>query len=100
MIVRMERSGGFMGIPLRAEIDTLKLPAGEGEALRKQVEAARFFDLPEKIAEKAKGADRFQYVLSVEDTGRRHSVSVGEADAPPELQSLIQQLTLLARSNR
>ena len=100
MIVRMERSGGFMGIPLRAEIDTLKLPAGEGDALRRQVEAAGFFDLPEQIAEKAKGADRFQYVLSVEDAGRSHSVSVGEADAPPELKNLIQELTRRARANR
>ena len=100
MIVRMERSGGFMGIPLRAEIDTLNLPTGEGEALRRQVEAAGFFDLPEKIAEKARGADRFQYVLSVEDAGRSHSVSVGEADAPLALQSLIQQVTQLAKANR
>jgi hypothetical protein len=100
MIIRLERSGGFMGIPLRAEIDTLKLPAGEGDALRQQVEAARFFDLPEKIAENTKGADRFQYALTVEDAGRRHSVSVGEADAPPELQNLIQHVTQLARSKR
>ena len=100
MIIRLERSGGLMGIPLRAEIDTRKLPTDQGESIHKLVENAGFFNLPEKIIEKSKGADRFQYVLGIEDGGSRHSVTVGEADAPPALQNLIQELTQLARANR
>jgi hypothetical protein len=100
VIIRIERSGGVTGIPLRGEIDTRKLPAAESEALQKQVEALNFFDLPEKIGGEAKGADRFQYLLSVEEAGRSHSVSVGETGGPPELHNLIQRLNLLARTQR
>jgi hypothetical protein len=95
----MERSGGFTGIPLRGEFDTLKLPPGKGETLRGLVDAAGFFALPASIPARSGGADRFQYRLTVEEEGRSHTVQVGEGDASPELLDLIQELTILARSN-
>ena len=97
MIIRIERSGGVTGIPLRTEIDTRKLPQGESEALGRMVEQAGFFNLPAQITSQAKGADRFQYQLTVEEGARRHTVSLGESGAPPALQTLIQQVTQLAR---
>jgi hypothetical protein len=64
------------------------------------VDAARFFDLPAVIASPTPGADRFQYKITVEAEGRRHTVEVGEAAVPGNLQPLIQRLITLARSAR
>ena len=97
MILRMERTGGFSGIPLRAEIDSERLSPDESRALKALVEDAGFFNLPAVLAPPPGGADRFHYHLTVEEAGRRHSVEVGEAAVPEPLQALIRQVTVLAR---
>jgi hypothetical protein len=45
-------------------------------------------------------ADQFNYRVTIEAEGKRHTVEAGESSASPELQALLQQLTLLARSAR
>jgi hypothetical protein len=100
MIIRMERSGGFTGIPLRAVVDSEQLEAGESRALRNQVEAAGFFNLPALQVSKSKGADRFHYQLTVEDAGHSHTIEIDEEAAPEPLQALIRQVAFLARRAR
>ena len=100
MIIRMERSGGFTGIPLRAVIDSERLEAEDSRTLRNLVEAAGFFTLPAKIESQGTGADRFHYQLTIEEAGRSHTVEVSEGAAPETLLALTRQLTLLARSAR
>lgn len=100
MIIRMERSGGFTGIPLRTVIDTGQLSAEEGRTLQDLVDSAGFFDLPASLPSPRKGADRFNFRLTVEEPGRSHTVEFGDAAASEPLQALIQQVTLLARTNR
>jgi hypothetical protein len=39
-----------------------------------------------------KGADRFQYELTVEDAGGRHELAMGEDSVPDELRPLIDRL--------
>ena len=99
MIIHMERSGGFAGIPLRATIDTHALEAEESRALQNLLEAAGFFNLPKTIQGQS-GADRFQYRLTVEEETRVHSVEVSETAAPAELQEFIRRVSLLARQSR
>ena len=100
MRIQFERSGGFAGMRLAATIDTAKLPAEQAGALQGSITAARFFDLPAKIPAPPHAADQFQYIVTIEGEGQRHTVDVGEGSASPELQSLLQQLTQLARTNR
>ena len=103
MILRMERSGGFTGIPLRAAIDTDQLSSEDSRNLVHLVEVSGFFHLPPAITSPAGGAggtggaDRFSYRLTVEDAGRSHTVEVSEGAAPDHLQALIRQLTVMAR---
>jgi hypothetical protein len=98
MILRMERSGGFTAIPLRTVIDSEQLSTEESRNLHHLVEVSGFFSLPPTILSPAGGADRFRYQLTVEDAGRSHTVEVGESAAPENLQALIRQLTVMARS--
>ncbi len=100
MRINFERTGGFAGMRLATTIDTATLPADQATALQGSVEAAHFFDLPAKIPAPPHAADQFQYIVTIEAEGKRHTVDVGEGSASPALQALLQQLTQLARSAR
>ncbi len=100
MRIDYERTGGFAGMRLAAQIDTAALPADQARALHDSIEAAHFFDLPARIPAAPKVADQFHYHVAMEAEGKRHTVDVGEASASPALQELLQQLTVLAREAR
>jgi len=97
MIIRMERSGGFAGMTLRAEIDSEQLDERERLALQGLVKTADFFNLPAHIEGPNVGADRFMYVISIEHGGISHTVDVSEGGMPEQLQPLVDRVTLLAR---
>ena len=100
MRIDYERTGGFAGMRLAAQIDTAALPADQARALQDSIEAAHFFDLPARIPAAPEVADQFHYHVAMEAEGKQHTVDVGEASASPALQELLQQLTVLARSAR
>jgi hypothetical protein len=100
MNIDFERSGGFTAIPQRLKVDTTNLEPEARENLEGLVAQAHFFDLPAKIPASGGGSDRFQYKLTIEDGQRQNHVESGEASLPAELQPLVQQLVLLARTNR
>ena len=98
MRIDFERTGGFAGMRLAAKLDTDTLPADQAGTLQGLIAEAKFFDLPAQIPAPPQVADQFHYRVTIEATGQRHTVDVGEAAASPALQALLQQLTLLARS--
>ena len=100
MQIDFERTGGFAGMRLVAAIDTAVLPPDQASTLSGLIDDAHFFDLPARIPAPVNVADQFNYRVTIEAAGKRHTVDVGEASASPELQALLQQLTLLARSAR
>ena len=100
MRIDYERTGGFAGMRLAAQIDTAALPADQARALQDSIEAAHFFDLPARIPASPEVSDQFHYHVAMEAEDKRHTVDVGEASASPALQELLQQLTVLARSAR
>ena len=108
MKIHFERSGGFANIRLTAEADTdarelifgaarvkKSLSPDEARNLEAMVKAADFFNLP-ATTQPAQGADRFQYVLTVESGGKRHTVQTSEASATPGLRPFFDFLTKLA----
>ena len=92
MKVTLVQSGGFAGLRVGKIADTDGLPAGDGEELRDLVEAAGFFDLPERIGFPPKHADRFQYRIGVEDGGRQKTVLVSEEALTDQLKALVRWL--------
>jgi hypothetical protein len=98
MIVDFVRSGGFAAIRLAATIDSRTLPADEAEQLQGLVDAADFFALPARLRSARPGADRFQYSVTVDTDGHRHTVQAGEDAVPPKLNPLIEYLNAAARN--
>lgn len=98
MRIEFERSGGFAGILVQATVDADSLPRLEAEKLDKLVEEANFFDLPAHITAPSQGADQFEYKVTVERGGQRHTVETSDQAAPDALRPLLRELTLRARS--
>jgi hypothetical protein len=105
MRVHFERSGGFGGMRLTAELDTDQLQATYGAAhvqrvlspeearhLERLVESSDFFTLPARTSSAGRGADRFQYIITVENAGKRHSVHTIDEAAPEALSALLASL--------
>ena len=97
MHIHFERSGGFMGTRIEATINTEDLPPEEAQKVTSLIEEASFFDLPSAIASPTPGADQFQYRVTVESEERKHTVEIGDAAIPEDVQPLLRQLTILAR---
>ncbi len=93
MQILFERSGGFAGIRMTKSIQSEELPAEEERVLCELVEAAHFFELPAVMRASDRGADRFQYRVTVEGDERKHSIQVDEAAAPPALKALLNWLS-------
>jgi hypothetical protein len=87
---------------LTAELDTDQLQAvygatrvqralssEEARHLERLVESSDFFALPARTSSAARGADRFQYVITVENAGKRHSVQTMDEATPEALGALL-----------
>lgn len=100
MIIQLERSGGFAGMALHAQVDTDELDPQESASLEGLVEAAGFFSLPEKIKSAGPGTDRFSYRITIQRPGASRTVEVAESSVPDTLQPLIQRILYIKRTSR
>jgi hypothetical protein len=109
MRIHFERSGGVGGFRLTADLDTdqgyaiygaarLKRPLSPDEVrrLREILDSADFFSLPAAVLPSRQGGDRFQYVVTVESAGKRHSVRTTREAAPKALRDLLEFLTKIS----
>jgi hypothetical protein len=87
MRVLVERSGGFTGIGKKAEVDSESLPAEDSGELQKLVDEAAVFDLPESPAAPPRGADQFEYKLTVDGPEGQRSIAL--RDPPPPVKRLL-----------
>ena len=99
MRILFERSGGFIGLKTGLTVDLEEIPADKASTLRDLVEGSNFFSLAAK-PETQPVPDGFRYKISVETELVQHTVSFTDVTAPDELRPLIQELTLMARSQR
>jgi hypothetical protein len=105
MKIRVSQTGGFAGIPIElADVDTAGLPTTQAERLERLVREAAFFRLPARADASPDAAtigadDALTYEITVEDAGRRHTVSFtdrggeGRAAAAGSLRALVAALT-------
>ena len=98
MKIHFERGGGFAGTHITATIDSKQLTQDEGQELGELINTANFFELPSLMSSTKRGADRFNYKLTVETEGKRHSVLIDEGAVTPELRTLLQWLTAKAKT--
>jgi len=92
MRITLVQSGGFAGLQRAHSIDTATLPDEERRSLEQLVERAGFFALPGDPPSAGVQRDRLVFSLTVEQTGRSHTVHVREDAVPPSLAPLVGRL--------
>jgi hypothetical protein len=104
MRVQFTTEGGiahFPGLSRPVVIDSDQLSQEEEIKLRQLVEAARFFDLPEKAVPPPRGAaDYYRYTITIEEGGRQHTVQLSDPVQEPALQQLLVFLRTKAKALR
>jgi hypothetical protein len=92
-----ERSGGFMGRKIQFSVDLDELPEDQAGALKKLIEQADFFNLPEDLVTRPK-PDEFTYLITVETETASHMVRCSDTGMTDSLRPLLHELILRARS--
>lgn len=89
--VRVQRTGGFANRVLRADLDSATLPPEQAAELTRLTGRVDFAGLAERAAAQGggRGADRFQYDVSVEQGELRHHLQLAEGAVPEELTALL-----------
>ncbi len=104
MNVRFEMEGGiaaFPGLNKPVTIKTDEMSADQAAALQQLVQAARFFDLPAIVgAHSPSAADYRTYTITIEDAGRRHTVSMSDPIEDENVAALVDYLQKQARASK
>ena len=98
MRIYFERSGGFMGKPVKATVDTENLPSDEASSWREMVLESSFFAMPEQQEPEPTGQDQYQYKVVVEVEDVSHTVETTDVAAPESLRPLLRRLTVASRN--
>ena len=96
MRITVERYGGFAGLNMSGSVDTDEMGSDDALDMYRMVDECAFFRLPEAMDEE-EGADRFQYMVTVELGGKEHQVKMSEQAAPEQIRPLLRQVFVMAR---
>ncbi len=98
MRVRHERSGGFAGITVTAEVDSATLTTKEAKELKELVAQAFPADQPKK--KKATMPDQFDYEFVIEDEGKPRKYLVNEETLTAAMRALSKWLIATAQKRK
>lgn len=96
--IKFERTGGFGGMRIAADLEPQDLPEAQARALLELLDDMDFNELPERLMNST-GADQFTYAITVETKKWEHTVVTGDASAPEKMHELLELLNLLARKH-
>lgn len=94
MCIRFKVEGGFAyfpGLSAPITLDVEELPPPEARSVKELVQASHFFQ-QESQETPPRGADMQTYVLTVEDAGNSHTVTLCDPITDPELRALVEYL--------
>ena len=95
--IQFERTGGFAGIRLAADIELDELPQDQVHQILELLDDMDFDELPEQIPGNQQIADGFTYSVTVISEKRQHTVTTSEASTPEKMGSMFEILTQIAR---
>ena len=95
--IKYERTGGFTGIRFSADFQPGDLPDEQARTLMDLLDEMDFDELPEHLTGGSAHPDQFTYTITVETVEGEHTVVVGDASAPVEMQELLRLLDRIAR---
>ena len=96
--IKFERTGGFAGIRIAAEIEMDDLPDDQKEEIVNLIDTADFYGLSEKLSGKMPIPDEFVYAITVNSREEEHQVIAGESSLPDDFQPLIEILMRIAKN--
>jgi len=95
--IKFERTGGFAGIRLAAEIEMDDLPDDQKREIIELLDEADFEELAEKLSDEKPVPDGFVYSITVEAKEKEYKVLAGESSLPDDMQPLIEMLESLTK---
>lgn len=95
--IKFERTGGFAGIRLVAEIEMDELPEDQKRELIEMIDEADFDELPKELPGKMPIPDEFVYSITVNSREKEHQFFAGESSLPDDLRPLIEILESTAK---
>lgn len=95
--IELVRSGGLAGLSMATAVRVGDLPPETAAVVDSALSQVDLGALTRRARAQPSGADRFQYDLSVIEGDQHHSVTLGEAEVPPQLRPLLDALLPLAR---
>lgn len=95
--IKYERTGGFAGIHIAADIEPNDLPEEQAQTLLDLLDDLDFPELPEQLMNDSSMPDQFTYTITVESQEWKHTVVTGDESAPEKMQELLQILNQIAR---
>lgn len=95
--IKFERTGGFAGIRLAADIKLDDLPQEQVHQILELLDDLDFDQLPEQLTDNRQVADGFTYSVTVISEKRQHTVTTSETAAPEKMSSMFEILTQIAR---
>jgi hypothetical protein len=95
--IKFERTGGFAGIRLAADMELDKLPEDQKHEILDLLDKMDFEDLPEKLAGKKPVPDEFTYSIVVVSSKSEYKVLAGASAMPHEMTPLIEILEQFAK---
>lgn len=95
--IKFERSGGFAGMRIAADIEPDDLPEEQAQTLLELLDDLDFPELPERLTNDSSMPDQFTYTITVESSKWKHTVVTSDESAPEKMQELLQLLNRIAR---
>jgi hypothetical protein len=86
--IRVERSGGFAGIPISNEIDGKDLPSGLTRTAKKIMEEKSVPPLSIKSSPRG-AADHYTYKISIQDGRNQRVIECNQYNIEDDLKSLV-----------
>ena len=97
--IKFERTGGFAGIRIAADIDVNELPEDQKHEILELLDDMDFDELPEKLQGRMPIPDEFVYSVTVVSSKKEYRVLVlaGESAIPNDMQPLLEILEGIAK---
>lgn len=95
--IKFERTGGFAGIRLAADIEVNNLPEDQKREILDLLDELDFDELPAKLSGKMPVPDEFVYSIVVESEKREYKVMAGETALPGDMKPLLEILERIAK---
>ena len=95
--IKFERTGGFAGMRIAADIELEDLPKEQADRLCELMDDVDFDELPENLMKGNPVPDGFTYSITVESQEGQHTVITSDTSAPSKMQPLLELLFQIAR---